>query len=205
MLDYEEDIITGFSDELVNSLRDAGYPQVDACIQCGTCSGGCPSGKRTALKVRNVIRKVQLGLDEILSEKDIWLCSTCYTCLERCPRKIPITDIIIYLRNLAVQKGFMHKNHLELCKKLFTSGHGVPIDDKKWNDFREFYGLDRVPPTVHSHPEDLEEVKVLLASSNFNKLINIPFKKKEKPKSSMIEETIPNYLINGKIQTEKKK
>ena len=117
MLDYEQNIITDFTNELVDSLKEAGYPEVDACIQCGTCSGGCPSGTRTALRVRTIIRKVQLGIDDILSENDIWYCSTCYTCLERCPRKLPITDIIIYLRNLAVQRGFIHENHLDLCKK----------------------------------------------------------------------------------------
>ncbi|MFX0038866.1 MAG: CoB--CoM heterodisulfide reductase subunit C [Promethearchaeota archaeon] len=201
MLDYEPNIITDFTNELVDSLKKAGYPEVDACIQCGTCSGGCPSGTRTALKVRTIIRKVQLGIDEILSENDIWYCSTCYTCLERCPRKLPITDMIIYLRNLAVQKGFIHESHLELCKKLIFSGHGVPIDSKKWKDLREYHGLQPLPPTVHSHKKALNEVKKLLLSSKFNELINIDsedIKLDHEIKPSKGVETIANYVIEEK-------
>ncbi|MFX1379782.1 MAG: CoB--CoM heterodisulfide reductase subunit C [Promethearchaeota archaeon] len=201
MLDYEPNVITNFTNKLVDSLKEAGYSEVDACIQCGTCSGGCPSGRRTALRVRTIIRKVQLGIDDVLSENDIWYCSTCYTCLERCPRKLPITDMIIYLRNLAVQKGFMHENHLDLCKKLLFSGHGVPIDNRKWKDLREYYGLDRIPPTVHSHKKDLDEVKRLLISSKFNELVGVDSDELEIEsiiKTSKAEETIANYIIEEK-------
>ncbi|MFW9969863.1 MAG: CoB--CoM heterodisulfide reductase subunit C [Candidatus Odinarchaeota archaeon] len=201
MLDYEPNIITDFTNELVDSLKEAGYSEVGACIQCGTCSGGCPSGKRTALRVRTIIRKVQLGIDDVLTEDDIWYCSTCYTCLERCPRKLPITDMIIYLRNLAVQKGYMNKNHLELCKKLLFSGHGVPIDDKKWKDLREYYGLKPLPPTVHSHKKALDEVKKLLISSNFNELINVDSEELEierEVRPTKEAETIANFVIEEK-------
>ncbi|MFX0021471.1 MAG: CoB--CoM heterodisulfide reductase subunit C [Candidatus Hermodarchaeota archaeon] len=201
MLDYEPNIITDFRNELMDSLKEAGYPEADACIQCGTCSGGCPAGTRTALRVRTVMRKIQLGIDDVLSDNDIWYCSTCYTCLERCPRKLPITDMIIYLRNLAVQKGFMHKNHLDLSKKLLFTGHGVPIDSEKWKDLREYYGLKRIPPTVHSHKKDLDEVKKLLISSKFNKLVNVEVEELKIPpeiKLSKGEETIVNYVIDEK-------
>jgi heterodisulfide reductase subunit C len=201
MLDYEPKIITDFSNDIVESLREAGYPDVDACIQCGTCSGGCPAGRRTALRVRTVMRKIQLGIDDVLSENDIWYCSTCYTCLERCPRKLPITDMIIYLRNLAVKRGFMHNSHLDLCKKLLFSGHGVPIDNEKWKDLREYYGLKRLPPTVHSHKKALDEVKKLLISSKFNELVNVDSEELEiqpELRPSKGEETIVNYVIEEK-------
>ncbi|MFX1345867.1 MAG: CoB--CoM heterodisulfide reductase subunit C [Promethearchaeota archaeon] len=201
MLEYKPEIITNFSNELVDSLREAGFTEVDACIQCGTCSGGCPSGKRTALKVRTIMRKVQLGVTDVLSENDIWYCSTCYTCLERCPRKLPITDMILYLRNLAVKKGFMHEKHQELCKKFCFSGHSVPIDNKKWQDLREYYGLDRRPPTVHSNKKDLIEIKKLLVSSKFIELLNIDSEELEiqsEIKPAEVEDTIVNYLLKEK-------
>ncbi|MFX1496290.1 MAG: CoB--CoM heterodisulfide reductase subunit C [Promethearchaeota archaeon] len=179
MIDSEPEIIKSFTDNLANSLKNAGYPEINACIQCGTCSGGCPSGRRTALRVRTIIRKVQLGIEEVLTEKDIWYCSTCYTCLERCPRKLPITDMLIYLRNLAVRKGFILESHLELCKKLYDSGHGVPIDDDKWKRLRQSYGLKQIPPTVHSNQTDLKEIQILLHSAKFDKLVNLDSKKKE--------------------------
>ena len=35
--------------------------KIFSCIQCGTCTASCESGKWTALKTRNIIRKVCLG------------------------------------------------------------------------------------------------------------------------------------------------
>jgi len=63
--------ITKLNDDLSGLLRDAGYLEVSACIQCGTCTGGCPSGRRTAHNNRTLMKKIQLGLtEEVLSDKE---------------------------------------------------------------------------------------------------------------------------------------
>ena len=170
----ESNKMTEFSDDLSDLLRDAGYLEIGACIQCGTCTGGCPSGRRTAHKTRSIMRKAQLGLtDEVLSDEKLWFCSTCYTCLERCPRGVPVTDIIIYLRNLAVQKGYIQAPHLALCKMFYNTGHGVPINEEKWNKLREHYKLDGVPPTTHKFIKAEKEVQALLRSTGFDKLTGV--------------------------------
>lgn len=49
---------------------------------------------------------ILLGLEqELLEDGTIWLCSTCYTCLERCPQKVGCAEIITEMRNLAAQEG----------------------------------------------------------------------------------------------------
>jgi heterodisulfide reductase subunit C len=159
--------------DLTELIRDTAALEIGSCIQCGMCSASCPSGKRTPLIVRNLLRKVLIGQEEVFSEDDIWLCSTCYTCFERCPRNLPITDTIIFLRNLAVQKGHMHPTHLDLCSKLYNSGHCIAADDKKWNDLREYYGLDGFPPTVQSDFSELEEVQQILRSTPFKSILDI--------------------------------
>jgi heterodisulfide reductase subunit C len=183
MEDLKSDKITEFNDELANLLRDAGLLEIGSCIQCGTCTGGCPSGRRTALRTRTLIRKAQLGLDEVLSDKELWFCSTCYTCFERCPRGVPVTDMIIFLRNLAVQRGFIQGPHKALCGLLYNTGHGVPINDEKWNKLRESYDLNSIPPTVHKFPDAEEEIRTLLKSTEFDKLVEIgDYEKKEEDK-----------------------
>ncbi|MFX0101607.1 MAG: CoB--CoM heterodisulfide reductase subunit C [Candidatus Hodarchaeota archaeon] len=143
-----------------------------SCFQCGTCSGGCPSGRRTSLRTREVIRQAMIGLDdELLSSDLLWLCSTCYTCMERCPRNVPTTDIIIKLRNLAAQRGLMKGPHLAVSKGLMATGHGVPINDEKWSKLRESLGLTPLPPTVHSFPEAVEEIKTIVKELKFDELI----------------------------------
>ncbi|MBD3350655.1 MAG: CoB--CoM heterodisulfide reductase subunit C, partial [Candidatus Lokiarchaeota archaeon] len=162
------------SDEVVKS----GLERIRACYQCGTCTGGCPSGRRTALRTRAIIRKALLGVDEVLSDPDIWLCSTCYTCYERCPRNVPVTDIIIMLRNLATQKGFIRPSHKGLTHMLIDTGHGVPIPEgeggEKWRKLRESYDLPSLPPTVHSEPGALEEIQTLCESTEFGILVEYP-------------------------------
>lgn len=57
------------------------------------------------LTPRQMWRLVQLGFeDQVLHSKTIWLCSLCYACHVRCPRGIPLTETIVKLKQLALQK-----------------------------------------------------------------------------------------------------
>ncbi|MBO6111185.1 MAG: 4Fe-4S dicluster domain-containing protein, partial [Methanobrevibacter sp.] len=80
---------------------DAGIETVKHCFQCGTCSGSCPSGRRTPYKVRQIVRKCLLGLkEEVITDDALWMCTTCYTCQERCLRSVKIVEIIKKARNI---------------------------------------------------------------------------------------------------------
>lgn len=128
MANIKHEVIRSVSNDVTAQLiEDEALKVVNACFQCGTCTGSCPSGRRTAIRTRKVIRKVLLGLDEAISSEDIWLCSTCYTCYERCPRSVPVTDVIIKLRNLASQRGFMKPAHVKVTHILSETGHGVNV------------------------------------------------------------------------------
>ena len=168
--------------KITQKFVDAGLEQIRACINCGTCSGGCPSGRRTAMSTRSVIRRALLGDESVLSDIEIWFCSTCYTCYERCPRNIPITDIIIKLRNIAVEEGYLLDSHLELSELFYETGHGVPVNapaHKNWRDLRESVGLPPLPPTIHSYPKELEECQTLMELSGFKELLDKINKSKE--------------------------
>ncbi len=164
-----EDIDSDFADKIV----EAGADRLRTCIQCGTCSSVCPSGRRTAFRTREVIRKALLGLkDEVLASPDLWLCSTCYTCLERCPRQIKVTDAIIIMRNMAVDHGFMLPQHRKASQKLIATGHAVPIDDAN-REIRKDLGLKELPPTTHSNEKALKDVQEILKKTGFKDLIEI--------------------------------
>ncbi len=119
-----------------------------SCIQCGTCTASCESGRWTALKTRNIIRKVIFGDLSVLRDPDIWLCTTCYQCYERCPRDVRPTDVIIELRNYATKLGNIHPNHRAVMGYLKSTGHAVPINDQIRKQ-REELGLDELPPTLY--------------------------------------------------------
>lgn len=52
-----------------------------------------------------VIRKVVLDDQTVLKSKTIWLCSSCFTCAERCPRDINITKIMEALRQVILRRN----------------------------------------------------------------------------------------------------
>ena len=60
----------------------------------------------------------QLILDrrEVLNSKTIWLCSSCFTCAERCPRDINITKIMEALRQIILRRK-IDKTDLQKIKK----------------------------------------------------------------------------------------
>jgi heterodisulfide reductase subunit C len=166
--------------EFINQIVEAGADRIRSCIQCGTCTAVCPSGRRTAFRTRQLIRKALLGLkDEVLTTMDLWLCTTCYTCLERCPRQIKVTDAILQMRNIAVREGYMLPPHRKISMKLIDTGHAVPLD-KANRVKRKELGLEEIPPTVHADKEALKDVINIIEATGFRELIETKGKEDEK-------------------------
>jgi heterodisulfide reductase subunit C len=173
LLNLEENKLTldDVDPEFTQTFKNAGIDSVELCFQCGTCSGGCPSGRRTPYRVRQLVRKCLMGLkDEVISSDTLWMCTTCYTCQERCPREIKIVEIVKMARNIAALNGFMAPAHKATGSFVIKTGHGVPINDATM-ELRKRVGLGELPPTVHSFPDALEEVQKILEFTGFNDLI----------------------------------
>ena len=149
-----------------------------ACIQCGTCTASCESGRWTALKTRQIVRRVVLGDLTVLADPDIWLCTTCYQCYERCPRDVRPTDVIIDLRNYAAKLGNIHPLHRKTVELLKTTGHGVPINDQIRKQRVEL-GLDELPPTLYKYKDEKNSELAKMSKFLFNL---VPEKKKEDKK-----------------------
>ena len=180
--DKERDKMTLLTDkELLNDANrdpdftaefiDSGIETVKHCFQCGTCSGSCPSGRRTPYKVRQIVRKCLLGLkEEVITDDALWMCTTCYTCQERCLRSVKIVEIIKKARNIAAHAGYMAKPHKMTGVFVMNTGHGVPINDAT-KALRAKIGLPEIPPTTHAYPEALEEVQKICKITGFDELI----------------------------------
>ncbi|TAN40807.1 MAG: CoB--CoM heterodisulfide reductase subunit C [Candidatus Methanoperedens sp.] len=169
------DLNSSFIDEFVESGRkifgEDVLRSVELCIQCGCCTGSCPSGRRTAFRTRKIFRETVLGFkDSVLGSDDLWLCTTCYTCYERCPRGVKTTDIIRVLRNMAVRQGYMADAHRMTASYVFKTGHGVPANEEVQKQRVEL-GLNRLPPTTHSFPEALRSVQEVLRLTGFDGIV----------------------------------
>lgn len=74
------------------------------CFQCIRCTSGCPSMKMLELKPHEIVSLVKLGfVEEVINSGIIWTCAQCLTCKERCPQEVAPVDLILALRNLAVE------------------------------------------------------------------------------------------------------
>jgi heterodisulfide reductase subunit C len=118
-----------------------------------------------------MMRQTQLGLkEEILSSEELWDCTTCYTCVERCPRAVPIVDVVVALRNMAVAEGHIYEAHKKTAQNLFKLGHTVSVN-ADITKLRGDLGLDKTPPTVLANKKAMEDLVVLMKATGFNKIL----------------------------------
>jgi|YelNatPaOPRAMG01_1025707.scaffolds.fasta_scaffold21146_3 heterodisulfide reductase subunit C len=156
-----------FAEEIIRASGE----NINKCIQCGNCVASCPSGRITAYNSRRIIRKASMGYkEEVLRSIELWLCTTCYTCVERCPRKIDVVNAILTMRNMAVENGWMLDPHKMVSINLIKTGHAVPIDQVT-RERRKDLGLSELPPTVHQYEGALLDVQQILKETGFCGLI----------------------------------
>jgi len=92
---------------------------VKMCMQCGICPTTCTLRGMMDLSPRKIIQLIRAGKkDEVLKSKAIWLCTSCYNCTCRCPRGVPIMDIMADLRNLAKEAGY-GKNKIHMASAYY--------------------------------------------------------------------------------------
>jgi len=79
---------------------------VSRCYHCRKCTNGCPLAYAMDVMPNQVMRMVQLGLDdEVLRSKTIWICASCQTCTTRCPNDIDIAHVMDTLRQISLEEG----------------------------------------------------------------------------------------------------
>ena len=79
---------------------------VKMCMQCGVCSGSCPLGPHWDHPPQELFMMIRAGKrDEVLESSSMWMCTSCYNCIVRCPRELPITHIMHGLAHYATRLG----------------------------------------------------------------------------------------------------
>jgi len=93
--------------EVLEEIKEAGGDIYRLCYQCGKCDTVCPWNNVTNFSIRKIIREAAFGLTEIESE-DIWRCTTCGNCPDKCPRGVKQIDLSVSLRRLASNYDVFH-------------------------------------------------------------------------------------------------
>lgn len=147
-----KDLDSNFKYEVAAEIGGA---NINRCFACGTCTAGCPVREiDEKYNPRKIIRMVLLGMRERVLKSDfIWLCSTCYTCYDRCPQDVQLTSIMTALKNIAAREGYIHPAFKEQARLVSKFGRLYEVEDFD-NKKREKHGL----PPIKKNFDDITKI-----------------------------------------------
>ena len=126
------------------------------CLQCGECGSVCPIGH---VREEHSPRKTMLQLlqdDELILDSDqLWLCTTCHSCSEMCPKGVDPDELFIAARNYARESGHQCPGRIKsLAATIVKDGLVLPIIGRaaRW---REELKLEEIKKP---RPEDLKKL-----------------------------------------------
>lgn len=100
---------TNFLKEVEENVEEGEW--VKMCMQCGVCAGSCPFGKHWDHPPQELFMMIRAGKrEEVLTSESMWMCTSCYNCIARCPRGLPITHIMHGLAHYAKRLGMVPEN-----------------------------------------------------------------------------------------------
>lgn len=106
--------------------RVEGGDWVRMCMQCGVCAGSCPLGKHWAHPPQKLFMMIRAGKrSEVLTSDALWMCTSCYNCMVRCPRHLPITTIIHGLAAHAHREGLAPKHQPTRAFSVLFAGNAM--------------------------------------------------------------------------------
>ena len=90
-------------------LRTSGV-NVLKCMRCGKCSATCPAYDEMEYHPHQFVSMVQKGqIEKLMNSKSIYMCLSCFACIDRCPRSVEPAKLVEAVRLAVVrQQGMSH-------------------------------------------------------------------------------------------------
>lgn len=118
-------------EEVLDLIKETGGESFKYCYQCGMCDAVCPWNLVRPFSMRRIIRQAGWGLTEIENE-EIWRCTTCGKCPQKCPRGVNQIEVGVAARRIATEYGVFPaavKPVRGISASL--SGEGNPLNEKR--------------------------------------------------------------------------
>ena len=129
--------------EVIDEIKEKGGDAVKFCYQCGKCDTVCPWNRVRRFSMRKLVREATFGLSEIEKE-DIWRCTTCGKCPQRCPRDVKQINDMVAIRRMATGYNVFHasvKPYRTVSAGLAAQGNPFNEDRKTRADWAEGLGV----------------------------------------------------------------
>ena len=90
------------------------------CMQCGKCSGTCPNYDEMEYHPNQFVAMVRKGeIDKLMQSRSIYMCLSCFACVERCPRNVEPAKLIEAVRLAVIRRqGMDHLRPEAIPEKL---------------------------------------------------------------------------------------
>jgi len=103
-----------YDKEFVRKVEEISGENFHKCMQCGTCSGGCPMNEHIDTSPRRIILLTHFGLkDKVVGSNTPWICATCNNCAVHCPRGVELPKVMEAIRQLTLRENI---NYIEPSK-----------------------------------------------------------------------------------------
>lgn len=137
--------------EITDLIKANGGEAFKLCYQCGLCDVVCPWNRVRNFSMRKIIRQATFGMTDIESE-DIWRCTTCGICPQRCPRDVKQIESGVSLRRIATEYG-VFPTSVSPVRSISASlvGEGNPLNEARKNRANWAEGL-----SVNTFTEGME-------------------------------------------------
>jgi len=148
-------------------MKMPGTERIRFCFQCGTCTADCVIARFSDFyKPRKIARMVQLGLKErLLSNDELWLCTTCFTCVDHCPQEVEVSSIVRALRNISIKKKRrMPRVFKVFASNILKSGYVYLMPGSRLKR----RGAEGLPPLPKSKVEDVAK---LFEATGFSEIL----------------------------------
>lgn len=103
---YKTFKLDDIDDSLKRELKEKCGIDIETCLECGKCTGGCSNTHIFDFTPRKIVQLIKMGQEDRLYHLDaLWTCVSCQLCVDRCPAGIDIARIIDFVREKAVKRG----------------------------------------------------------------------------------------------------
>ena len=139
--------------EIVDVIKASGGEAFKLCYQCGLCDVVCPWNRVRTFSMRKIVREATFGMTDIESD-EIWRCTTCGICPQKCPRDVKQIESGVALRRIATEYGVFPASASPVPTiSASLVGEGNPLHEKREDRAKWAEGLSVKPFT--------EEMEVL--------------------------------------------
>ena len=97
---------------MIETIKHISGVNPSKCMKCGKCTASCPAYDEMEYHPHQFVDMVENGrIDELMASRGIYMCLSCFACVERCPRSVEPAKLIEAVRLAVIrQQG---KDHLK--------------------------------------------------------------------------------------------